>query len=264
MNIFDFTKMKELQEKITMVTCYDYTSARILAESRVDCLLVGDSVAMTMHGFKDTISATVEMMALHIAAVSRGAGNKFIVGDMPFLSYRKSLSETVTAAQTLMQAGAHAVKLENAAGNIDLIKHLIESGIPVMGHLGLTMQLMHLLGGLKVQGKSKQQADRIYQDALLLQEAGCFALVLECVPTSLAAMITRTLSIPTIGIGAGSCTDGQVLVYQDLLGLNIDFKPKFVKNFGNGYREVKQSIEDYVLSVKQGDFPNDEYSYGSA
>lgn len=263
MNIFDFTKKKQQAEKISMVTCYDYTSARILANTSVDCLLVGDSVAMTMHGFKDTLSATLEMMCFHTSAVSRGAGDKFIVSDLPFLSYRKSRSKNVSAAQALMQAGAHAVKLENATGNLQLIQHLTESGIPVMGHLGLTMQLMHTLGGLKVQGKTQEAAERMQQDALHLQAAGCFAIVLECVPTSLATKITQSLSIPTIGIGAGPHTDGQVLVYQDLLGLNTDFKPRFVKTFTEGHVQVQQSIEEYVDAVKTGGFPSDEHCYGN-
>lgn len=263
MNIFDFAKKKHQGEKITMVTCYDYTSARMLSKTSIDCLLVGDSVAMTMHGFKDTLSATLEMMSFHTSAVARGAGDKFIVSDLPFLSYRKSRSTNVSAAQSLMQAGAHAVKLENAAGNLPLIRHLTESGIPVMGHLGLTMQLMHTLGGLKVQGKTDPDAERIYRDAISLQEAGCFALVLECVPTSLAEKITRDLQIPTIGIGAGKLTDGQVLVYQDLLGFNLDFKPKFVKKFIDGQQQVSNSIEEYVLAVKTGGFPGDEHCYGN-
>jgi 3-methyl-2-oxobutanoate hydroxymethyltransferase len=261
MNIFDFTKMKQNGEKITMVTCYDYTSARLLAQTSVDCLLVGDSVAMTMHGYKDTLSATMEMLAFHTQAVSRGAGDKFIIADLPFLSYRKSLSENVSAAQVLMQAGARAVKLENAAGNLDLIRHLTESGIPVMGHLGLTMQLMHTLGGLKVQGKTDAARERMQQDALALQEAGCFALVLECIPPLLATEISQALFIPTIGIGAGPNTDGQVLVYQDLLGLNLDFKPRFVKTFVEGHVQVKQGIEEYVSAVKTGGFPADEHCY---
>ena len=205
----------------------------------------------------------MEMMVFHTAAVARGAPDKFIVSDLPFLSYRKSLSENVSAAQCLMQAGASAVKLENAAGNLALIRHLTESGIPVMGHLGLTMQLMHILGGLKVQGKTEKESERIYEDALLLQEAGCFAVVLECMPALLSARISRALLIPTIGIGAGPETDGQVLVYQDLLGLNTDFKPKFVKTFSDGHQQVRNSVEEYVQAVKTGGFPADEHCYGN-
>lgn len=261
MNIFDFQAKKNRGEKIVMITCYDYTSARILASTPIDCLLVGDSVAMTMHGFKDTLSATLTMMAFHTAAVARGAGSKFIVSDLPFLSYRKSLSKNVEAAQALMQAGAHAVKLENAAGNLGLIRHLVESGIPVMGHLGLTMQLMHVLGGCKVQGRNAESAQRLREDALALQEAGCFATVLECLPRELAAEITQALHIPTIGIGAGPETDGQVLVYQDALGLTQDFKPKFVKAFVTGDQQVKQGIHDYVDAIHSGGFPLNEHCY---
>lgn len=261
MNIFDFYAKKKAGEKISMITCYDYTSAKILAMTTVDCLLVGDSVAMTMHGFKDTISATVPIMCLHTAAVSRGAGTKFIISDLPFLSYRKSLDKNVSAAESLMQAGAHAIKLESAAGNIKLIEHLVESGIPVMGHIGLTAQLIHMLGGYKIQGKNAESAQRLKEDALLLQEAGCFALVLECMPIHLAQQITQSLHIPTIGIGAGPHTDGQVLVFQDLLGLNTDFKPKFVKTFLNGHEQFKDSIEAYINAIKLGEFPQEEHCY---
>jgi len=261
MNILDFYRKKAQGEKISMVTCYDYSSACILADTAVDCLLVGDSVAMTMHGYKDTLSATLPMMCMHTAAVSRGAGNKFIVSDLPFLSYRKSLTHSITAVHKLMQAGAHAVKLEGAAGNEKLIRHLTESGVPVMGHLGLTPQSLHMLGGYKIQGKTQESAERMKADALRLQEAGCFSLVLECVPAALAQEITQALSIPTIGIGAGADTDGQVLVFQDMLGMNIDFKPKFVKVFLDGHRHIQQSMNDYADAVKTGAFPQYEHSH---
>ncbi len=261
MNIFDFYKKKEKKARISMVTCYDYTSARLLSQTPIDCLLVGDSVAMTMHGFKDTLAATVEMMVLHTAAVSRGAKDKFIIADVPFLACRKSMAQSVAVVQKLMRAGAHAVKIEGAAGNLDLIRHLTESGAPVMGHLGLTPQFIHTLGGYRVQGKTEKSAARIKQDSLLLEEAGCFGLVLECVPSSLAGEITESLLIPTIGIGAGSLTDGQVLVLQDLLGLNIDFKPYFVKYFMNGHEQLKNSIVDYVNAIQTGGFPQHEHCY---
>lgn len=261
MNIHDFYKMKQAGEKITMVTCYDYTSARLLANTNMDCLLVGDSVAMTMHGFKDTIPATVDMMRLHTAAVSRGAGDKFIISDMPFLTYRSSRTKNVTAVREIIQAGAHAVKLEGAAGNLALIHHLTESGIPVMGHLGLTLQHRHILGGYKVQGKTDDSAKKILDDALALEHAGCFSIVLECMPSEVAQSITQALSIPTIGIGAGADTDGQVLVFQDLLGLNIDFKPKFVKPFMDGSKQVMDSINHYVAEVKAGEFPEHAHCY---
>jgi 3-methyl-2-oxobutanoate hydroxymethyltransferase len=253
--------MKAAGEKISMITCYDYTSARIVAQTTIDCVLVGDSVAMTMHGCKDTLPANLNMMSLHIHAVSKGAENKFIIGDMPFLSYRKSLSKNVSAAQVLLRAGAHAVKIEGASGNIKFIRHLVDSGIPVMGHLGLTPQFIHALGGYRVQGKTQESATRLKEDALHLQAAGCFALVLEGIPSSIAKEITQQLSIPTIGIGAGPFTDGQVLVFQDLLGLNTDFTPKFVKAFINGQEQFKNGIEMYVKAVKASTFPAEEHCY---
>lgn len=261
MNILDFYKMKTLRQKITMVTCYDYTSACMLAKTDIDCLLVGDSVAMTLYGFENTLSATLEMMTLHTAAVSRGAKNKFIIGDLPFLSYRTSFSKSVLAAQNLMQAGACAVKLEGAAGNLKLIKHLTESGVPVMGHLGLTPQSIHSLGGFKIQGKKDEEADKIYEAALALEEAGCFSIVLECIPTTLAKKITQSLNVPTIGIGAGPFTDGQVLVFQDLLGLQTEFQPKFLKTFVDGFTYLAGGIENYITEVKNGEFPNNEHCY---
>lgn len=263
MNVLDFYQKKRRQDKISMVTCYDYTNAKILSQTSVDCLLVGDSVAMTMHGYKDTLAATLEMMTFHTAAVSRGAGDKFIVSDLPFLSYRKSLSKNVSAAQALIQAGAHAVKLENVSGNETFIKHLTESGIPVMGHLGLTPQFIHILGGHKIQGKNDESAAKIKEDARALQEAGCFALVFECIPSLLAKEITAQLYIPTIGIGAGPYVDGQVLVLQDLLGMSQDFKPRFVKHFLNGQEHMMQSVEDYVNAIKTGGFPTHEHCYGN-
>lgn len=263
MNIFDFNRMKASGEKITMVTCYDYTSALLVNKTGIDCILVGDSLSMVMHGHPTTVQATMDMMTMHTAAVARGAKDKFIIGDLPFLSYRKSLTENVNAVQALMQAGAHAVKLEGASGNTGFIQHLADSGVPVMGHIGLTPQFVHLLGGYHVQGKSDESARRLIEEALALQEAGCFALVLECVPTELATKITKELKIATIGIGAGPHTDGQVLVFQDLLGLNTEFKPKFVKKFLNGAELVTGALDDYHQAVKKGAFPDAEHSFGS-
>lgn len=261
MSVLSFQQKKQAGKKTSVITCYDYSSAKIIADTEVDAILVGDSVAMIMHGFKDTISATVEMMCLHTAAVARGAGDKFIIADLPFLSYRKSLDQSVDAVHQLIQAGAHAIKLEGAIGNLELIKHLVESGVPVMGHLGLTPQFIHAFGGFKVQGKTKESADKIFEQALLLQEAGCFAVVLECVPAAVAQRITEALVIPTIGIGAGAATDGQVLVYQDLLGMNQEFKPKFVKQFIQGYESIKNAINKYVIEVNSGEFPQHDHSY---
>ncbi len=262
-NILDFTKKKVAGEKITMITCYDYTSALIVDRTSIDAILVGDSLAMTMHGHPTTVQADLHLMALHTAAVVRGAKSKFIVGDLPFLSYRKSLSENMNAVEVLMQAGAHAVKVEGASGNTGFIRHLRDSGVPVMGHIGLTPQFVHLLGGYRVQGKTEESARRLIEEAHALEEAGCFALVLECVPGDLADKITKEVKIATIGIGAGPDTDGQVLVFQDLLGLNTEFKPKFVQRFLNGAELFVEAIEEYNESVRNGAFPDAEHSFGS-
>lgn len=261
MNVLEFAKKKITKEKIAILTCYDYSTAKILNNSLLDALLIGDSLSMTMHGFKDTVMATMAMMELHTAAVCRGAPSKFIISDLPFLSYRQSLSRSIVATQKLIQAGAQAVKLEGATGNLPLITHLVESGIPVMGHIGLTPQFIHSLGGYKVQGKTPAQAERLMQDALALEQAGCFAIVLECVPSQLAKEITALLKIATIGIGAGAETDGQVLVLQDLLGLNQDFKPKFVSQFLNGNQLIREAVDRYSHSVKHKEFPSYEHSY---
>lgn len=263
MNVLDFQKKKIAEDKICMITCYDYTFAKILAATTVDCILVGDSVAMTIHGYPNTLAATIDMMVVHTQAVRRGAPDKFIITDLPFLSYRKSLSHSISATQTIMQAGANAVKLECAAGNLKLIQYLVESGVPVMGHIGLTPQAMHVLGGFKVQGKNNDAAARLKMEALQLQDAGCFAIVLECVPMQLAKEITENLTVPTIGIGAGNGTDGQVLVIQDLLGLGSDYLPKFVKTFANGQLEAKRSIEQYNTEVRNKTFPSAQYAYAA-
>jgi 3-methyl-2-oxobutanoate hydroxymethyltransferase len=261
MNVLAFKEKKQRKEKIVMVTCYDYTSARILEETDIDTILVGDSLAMTMYGEKTTLPATVELMAQHTVAVSRGAPGKFIVGDLPFLSYRGDLKSNVAAVAALMRAGAHAVKLEGVSGNEELIQHLVESGVPVMGHLGLTPQSIHQLGGFKVQGRAREQAQLILDGALELERRGCFAIVLECVPSSLAREISLQLAIPTIGIGAGPDTDGQVLVWQDLLGLNEDFKPKFVRRYLNGAEAFRTALNQYAHDVRDSKFPSPQEGY---
>lgn len=260
--ILDFHEKKLNKEKFTMVTCYDYTFAKILADSNVDCLLVGDSLSNTMLGHSTTLNATVEIMALYTGAVARGAGDKkFIVGDLPFMSYRKGLSESMSAAEEIMRAGAHAIKLEGGEGNYEIVKHMIGSGVPVMGHLGLTPQSVHQLGGYKVQGREERAQIKIKEEALRLQDAGSFCIVLECVPSELALEITNSLEIPTIGIGAGPATDGQVLVLQDLLGMNQGFRPKFLKTYFNGYSNLKEAFNQYHQEVINKDFPSDKESY---
>jgi 3-methyl-2-oxobutanoate hydroxymethyltransferase len=260
MNVLDFDIFKKTKKKISMVTCYDFWSARIVAESNVDCVLVGDSLAMVMHGHTTTLKASLTMMCAHIEAVRKGAPKKFLVGDLPFLSYRKDLSDNMTAVEQLAQAGAEALKLEGAGGNIEFIKHCVESGVPMMGHLGLTPQSIHQLGGFRVQGRGGQ-AELLFEDALRLEDAGCFAVVLECVPHQIAQKITARLHIPTIGIGAGVECDGQVLVLQDLLGMNPEFKPRFLRSFLNGFDLLKQALDDYDASVKSCNFPSPQESY---
>ncbi len=261
MNILDFQRKKSAGEKISMVTCYDNSFAKIVAGSSIDTILVGDSLAMVMHGYDTTLNASVNLMALHTRAVAKAASNKFIVGDMPFLSYRSGLKTGMEAVRKLMQAGAHAVKLEGADGNIDFVKHCVQSGVPVMGHLGLTPQSIHQLGGFKVQGKNPEAFQKLIDDALALQEAGCFALVLECVPAPLAKKITETLKIPTIGIGAGADTDGQVLVLQDLLGMNNAFSPKFLRKYLDGYKLIQEALNHYHEDVVAKSFPLEKESY---
>lgn len=257
----EFIRRKASGEKLSMLTCYDFWSAQILNNSPVDCLLVGDSLSMVMHGHASTVYADVELMALHIKAVSRGAPNKFIIGDMPFLAARKGLAPTMDAVGELMQAGANCVKLEGELGQLDLIKHIVESGVPVMGHLGLTPQSVEAFGGHKVQGKSETAANAIIESAKRLEDAGAFAVVLECVPATLGKAITAQLSIPTIGIGAGADVDGQVLVLQDMLGMTPNFKPKFLRHYANGHQTVGDAIANFHNDVQAGTFPNEAESY---
>jgi 3-methyl-2-oxobutanoate hydroxymethyltransferase len=257
----DFTLMKQRGERISMVTCYDAWSAKLIARTDIDCVLVGDSLAMVVYGHETTLPVNTETMAAHTEAVRRGAPDKFIIGDMPFLSYRRGRNMAVEAAGKLMQAGANAVKLEGAAGNLDTVAHLVESGIPVMGHLGLTPQSVHQLGGLRVQGRGNGAAQQLQQQAIELQQAGCFAIVLEVVPAPVAATVTQALEIPTIGIGAGAQTDGQVLVLHDLLGFNADFNPKFLRTWMDGADNVFDALQTYHREVSEGSFPGEQESY---
>ena len=261
MTTLDFRKFKEENKPISMITCYDSWSAAIIEESQIDCILVGDSLAMTMHGHDSTLPADPELMALHTAAVRRGAPKAFIVGDMPFLSFRKGLVPAMEAVEKIMRAGANAVKLERYAGHGDIISHIVDSGVPVMGHIGLTPQSVHQLGGYKVQGKTDEKAAELINEARSLEEAGCFAIVLECVPASIGKTISEQLSIPTIGIGAGNGCDGQVLVLQDMLGLNNKFRPKFVRTYMKGFETIKTALNEYDNTVKNRTFPTKEESY---
>lgn len=260
-NIEQFKTFKKEKKKISMLTCYDYSFAKIMAETEVDCLLVGDSLAMVMHGFDSTIHATPELMALHTAAVKRGAPNKFIIGDMPFLSVRKGKSFALDVADKLMKAGANCIKIEGIKGHEDVISHCVDSGIPVMGHLGLTPQSVHQLSGYKVQGRKENDALKILAEAKSLEALGCFSVVLECVPTELAKEISQSLEIPTIGIGAGLHTDGQVLVLQDMLGMNLDFQTKFVRKFANVGNESIEGFNQFHKDINADAFPSKEESF---
>ncbi len=261
MSSHDFVRAKCQGRKLSMTTCYDYTFARLLSRTAVDGILVGDSAAMVMHGHPSTLSMTVEMTRMHTQAVVRGAGEKFVVVDMPFLSFRKGLAPALETAQTLMAAGAHALKLEGIDGHEDVIQRMVQSGIPVMGHLGLQPQSVHAYGGFRVQGRGNESSRDIVRQAAALQELGVFAIVLECVPAKLAEEITAALRIPTIGIGAGAGCDGQILVLQDLLGMNVDFKPKFSRHFMDGSCRILDAVARFDEAVKTGAFPSTEESY---
>lgn len=262
MNITDFITKKDRHEKITMLTCYDYPSARIVAETSLDCVLVGDSLAMVIHGHESTIMATIDMMVLHTQAVARGLGQQLLITDLPFLCHRQSQSETVNNVRQLLQAGAQAVKIEGGDyETCQTIAMLTSAGIPIIGHIGLTPQSVLKLGGYKVQGKEEGHAADLLLEAQRLEQAGCSALVIECVPEALAKKITNSLTIPTIGIGAGAATDGQVLVWHDMLGMQQDFKPRFVKQYAHSKNITLTAINAYIDQVKEAEFPAIEHTY---
>ena len=255
-------QMKEKGEKISMLTAYDYSTAKLEDEAGVNTILVGDSLGNVILGYEDTISVTMEDMIHHGAAVARGAKNALVIIDMPFMSYQTSVYDAVVNAGRLMKEGrAGAVKLEGGAEVCPQIRAIVNAGIPVCAHLGLTPQSINAFGGFKVQGKSEAAARKILEDAKAVQEAGAFALVLEAVPRKLAALITKELSIPTIGIGAGKECDGQVLVYQDLLGMFSDFTPKFVKRYAEIGDIMKNAFRLYIEEIQNGVFPGEENEY---
>ncbi|THB66383.1 MAG: 3-methyl-2-oxobutanoate hydroxymethyltransferase [Spirochaetaceae bacterium] len=260
--LMDFPSRKRAGHILTLLTCYDACFAAILQDSDIDAVLVGDSAAMVMHGHTSTLTATVEMIAAHVRAVRAGAPTLPIIADMPFLSTRGSLETAVTAAGALMAAGADGVKIEGLIGHEQLIPHLIHSGIPVMGHLGLTPQMVHVLGGYKVQGKTDDAAAIILEQARELEALGCFGIVAECVPTALGTRMASQLEIPVIGIGAGDHTDGQILVLQDMLGLGSGRVPKFVRKFMDGKQLVAAAVNDYIASSRAGSFPGPDEQYG--
>jgi 3-methyl-2-oxobutanoate hydroxymethyltransferase len=256
-----FRQKKEHGEKITVLTAYDYSTALIQDRAGIDSILVGDSLGMVMLGYDNTLPVTMEEMIHHCRAVSRGAKAALLIGDMPFLSYQVSVEEAVrNAGRFLQQGGMDAVKLEGGRERLDAVRAIVSVGIPVMGHLGLTPQSVHQLGGFRPQGKTASSAQRLLEDALMLEEAGCFSLVLESIPARLAELVSKRLSIPTIGIGAGAGCDGQVLVTHDLLGLFDRFTPKFVKKYANLYSEMQKAFNEYITDVKSGSFPAQEHT----
>jgi 3-methyl-2-oxobutanoate hydroxymethyltransferase len=260
-SVLDFARFKAEARKISMVTAYDAWSARLVAQSQVDAVLVGDSAAMVMHGHPSTLAATVHVMGLHTRAVAQAAAGKFVTTDLPFLSFRKGIAAAMDAVGVLMRQGAQAVKLEGVDGHDDVITHIVGSGVPVMGHIGLTPQSVHQFGGFRVQGRDEEAAARLTRQAHRLEELGCFALVLECVPAPLAARLTAALGIPTIGIGAGGGTDGQVLVLQDLWGVDSHRVPRFVRRYVDGERLLTEALDRYDADVKNARFPGPDESY---
>lgn len=258
----DFSAMKKRGEKISMLTAYDYSTAKLIDGAGINSILVGDSLGMVMLGYEDTISVTMEDMIHHCAAVARGAKDALVVCDMPFMSYQTSVYDAVKNAGRLMQEGrAQAVKLEGGVKFKEHIKAITDASIPVCGHIGMTPQSVNAFGGFKVQGKTLSAARQVVDDALAVEQAGAFAVVLECVPSALAEYISNLLTIPTIGIGAGAGCDGQVLVYQDMLGMYSDFTPKFVKKFAGVGEVMTAAFRAYDNEVKSGTFPAEEHGF---
>lgn len=257
----DFLKMKNNSEKITMLTAYDYPSARWVEEAEIDMILVGDSLGMVVLGYDSTVPVTIEEMLHHVKAVRRGAPGTFIVADLPFMSYPTVELALYNSGRLIKEGGADAVKLEGGESFAAIVKALVQAGVPVVGHIGLTPQTATQLGGFKVQGRDLESARRLIQDAKILEEAGAFMLVLEAIPAEVAKRISMGLSIPTIGIGAGQECDGQVLVFHDLLGMFDRFKPKFVKTYAELCEPAIAGIQRYIKEVKEGIFPGNEHTF---
>jgi 3-methyl-2-oxobutanoate hydroxymethyltransferase len=260
--ITEIKEMKQKKEKIPMLTAYDYVTARIVDEAGVPLILVGDSLGMVVLGYESTIPVTMEEMIHHIKAVVRGTRNALVIGDMPFMTYHVSISDALhNAARFIQEGGAQAVKLEGGEVVAEAVRRLVGCGIPVMGHIGLTPQSIHQLGGFKVRGKGLEEGKKLLNDARILEEAGAFAVVLECTPAPLSRLITQKLTIPTIGIGAGPDCDGQVQVISDLLGLYTEFVPKHAKQYARLAGEIKTAVSTYVSEVESRSFPTAEQSY---
>ena len=260
-----FRKAKEEGRKISMLTAYDYSTAGLMDAAGINGILVGDSLGNVMLGYEDTISVTMEDMIHHGAAVARGVKNALVVIDMPFMSYQTSVYDAVMNAGRLMKEGrANAVKLEGGSEVVPQIQAIVQVGIPVMGHLGLTPQSVNAFGGYKVQGRDESAARKLLDDAKAIEAAGAFGIVLECVPSALAELVSKEISIPTIGIGAGAGCDGQVLVYQDMLGMFSDFTPKFVKRYAEIGTAMKEAFKAYIEEIEKGAFPAEEHGYKMA
>ena len=261
-SVSTFRNAKQKNERLTMLTAYDYSTAKLIDASGIDSVLVGDSLGMVMLGYEDTLSVTMEDMIHHTKAVARGVKDALVVSDLPFMSYQTSVYDAVVNAGRLIKEGrAQAVKLEGGLEVCPQIKAIVEASIPVMAHLGLTPQSVNAFGGFKVQGKDEEAARSLIEQAKAVEAAGAFAVVLECIPAKLAELITKSISIPTIGIGAGNGCGGQVLVYQDMLGLYSDFTPKFVKRYAEIGPQMENAIEDYISEVKSGAFPAAEHTF---
>ncbi len=253
---------KQKKEKFSMLTAYDYTTARLMDQAGIQTILVGDSLGMVMLGYEDTLSVTMEDMIHHCKAVARGAQKAMVICDMPFLSYQTSVYDAVLHAGQLVKEGhAQAVKLEGGLEVCPQVKAIAQAGIPVMAHIGLTPQAVHVMGGFRVQGRTQEAAKKLLQEAKALEEAGAFAVLLECVPAKLASLISETLSVPTVGIGAGNGCDGQVLVYQDMLGMYDKMTPKFVKVFEQAGELMQKAFRDYHKEVQSGQFPAEEHTF---
>jgi 3-methyl-2-oxobutanoate hydroxymethyltransferase len=258
----DLYKLYDAATPITMVTCYDYTFARLVEQADIDAILVGDSLGNVIQGHSTTLPVTLEDIIYHTRAVARGSGGAHLIADMPFMSYQASVEQGMkNAGRLLKEGGAQAVKVEGGESIAALVEKMVAAGIPVVGHLGLTPQSVHKFGGYRVQGRGQQAGDRLLADALALQQAGAYMLVLEMVPRALAERVTAELDIPTIGIGAGEVTDGQVLVLQDLLGMNQSFSPKFLKRYANLEQTVTEALSTYREEVRERAFPADEHSF---
>ena len=255
-------KMKESGDKISMLTAYDYSFAKIFDEAGIEILLVGDSASNVMAGHETTLPITLDQMIYHAASVVRGISRSLIVVDLPFGTYQGDSKEALKSTIRIMkETGAHAIKLEGGVEIIESVKRIVGAGVPVMGHLGLTPQSIYKFGTYTVRAKEDEEAAKLRSDSVLLQEAGCFGLVLEKIPAALASEVSKNLSIPTIGIGAGNGCDGQVLVMHDMLGINVEFRPRFLRTYLNMHEQITGAIHQYIEDVKSGDFPNEKEQY---